>query len=458
VDRTNLSETAIGDPGTLDQRTGHSLVGPVSERSRFPSWITAFLVVALIIAARNPVALTRAEFWAEDSSEFFVGAFTMGARSLWVPVWGYYFLVSRAIAWVATWFAVLWAPYTYAISSLLLDSLAISYFVRDGFAWLLPGRGQRFLVCLILSVGPGTSEIFLNLSNLPAALTFLCLLLLLEEPLQLAGWRLLLLLVLVPSAGQSVLLAPVILGLWHITRQRRYLVFLAYVLLVAAANAAGSQKAAMEAGILGYEHFGDVPRIFVTNALVRFFVGPFFGPLTTGFFLKFPAPLFWLPLLVATTAFLLAVKVARPERRKLLLLALAYLSSVGVFAIVAVARNYAFLQIERESGWALWNLRYSFLPGSVAVLIWSCVCFAFWKRSPWRMAAFAGVTLLAFHNLSQWNVVYERRDLHWPEKAAKIQRLLDLKSRGELDRPRVRRVPAHPLGWYRELMPVTISP
>jgi hypothetical protein len=430
----------------------------VKDRSQLPSWITAFLVVALVIAARNPVALTRAEFWAEDSSEFFVGALTMGARSLWVPVWGYYFLLSRAIAWVATWFAVLWAPYIYAASSWLLNSVAISYFVRDGFAWLLPNRAQRFVVCLILSVGPGTDEVFLNLSNLPASLTFLCLLLLLEEPLQLSGWRLLLLLVLVPSAGQTVLLAPVLLGLWYTTRKRRYLVLVALVLLMAAANAVGSQEAAVEAGVLGYEYFGDVPRIFVTNALVRFFVGPFFGPLSTGLFMRFPAPLFWLPLLAATAALLMAIKTERPERRKVLLLALAYLSSVGVFALIAVTRNYAYLQIIRESGWALWNLRYSFLPGAVSDLIWSCVCFAYWKRPPWRLAAFAGIALLAFHNFSQWNVLWERRDLHWPEKAAKIQRLLDLKSRGELDRPRVRRVPAHPHGWYRELMPVTISP
>ncbi len=62
-------------------------------RSQFPSGFTTFLLVALVIAARNPLALTRAEFWAEDSSEFFVGALTMGARSLWAPVGGYFFFV-----------------------------------------------------------------------------------------------------------------------------------------------------------------------------------------------------------------------------------------------------------------------------------------------------------------------------------------------------------------------------
>ena len=190
----------------------------MSGRSRFPSGITTLAVVALLIGARNPVALLRAEFWAEDASQFFAGALAMGARSLWVPVWGYSFLISRAIAWAATWFAVLWTPYLYAWGSLVLDSIAMSYFVRDGFAWLVPGRAARFLVCLVLTLGPGTSEVFLNLSNLPAPLTFLCLLLLLEEPLCLDTRRLLLFALLVPSAGHTVLLAPLILGLWGITR------------------------------------------------------------------------------------------------------------------------------------------------------------------------------------------------------------------------------------------------
>lgn len=427
-------------------------------RSRFPSGITAFLLVALVIGARNPVALFRAEFWAEDSSEFFVGALTMGAQSLWVPVFGYYFLISRVIAWVATWFAVLWAPYLYAGCCLVLDSIAISYFIRDGFAWLLPDRAQRFLLCLILSIGPGTNEVFLNLSNLPAPLTLLCLLLLLEEPLRLDGRRLLLFLVLVPSAGQTVLLAPLIMGLWCIMRQRRYLALLAFVLVVAGVNLAGSHQAALEAGMLAYEHVGEVPRILLENALLRFFVGPFFGPLATGRFMTLPATLFWEPLLATSAAFLLVLRSARPERKKLLLLALAYLSAVGVFAIIAVTRNYAFQQIRRESGWALWNLRYSFLPGAVALLSWFSICFAYWEHPRWRLAAFAGIALLSLHNLSQWNEIYQRRDLHWPQKAAAIQDLLDRKSRGQLKRPRVRLIPAHPQGWYRELMPVTISP
>jgi hypothetical protein len=131
---------------------------------------------------------------------------------------------------------------------------------------------------------------------------------------------------------------------------------------------------------------------------------------------------------------------------------------VGVFALIAVTRSYNFARIQRESGVVFWDHRYSFLPGAVALLIWLSICFTYCRHGRWRPAAYVGIALLSLHNVSSWSRVYPRRNLHWPERAAAIQELLDLKSRGELHKRRRLRVPAHPSGWNREGRVLVISP
>ncbi len=236
----------------------------------------------------------------------------------------------------------------------------------------------------------------------------------------------------------------------------RRLVSLAFLLAVAAANFAGSEKAASNAGILGYGNASSLPRIVIENALLRFLVGPFLGPTLTGRFMTWPGVAFWPSLLAAGAAFLLVLKGARPPRRAVVLLGLAYVSVIGLFGLVVLTRSYALLQIQRGSGTPLWNLRYSFLPGAIALLVWFSICFAYPKHPPFRLAAWAAIAVLSLQNVAQWSSVYERPDLRWPEKAAGIQHLLDLKSRGELKKPRVRHVPAQPREW-RAGRPVTVT-
>src|SRR4051812_8776182 len=77
-------------------------------------FVFCFLVCGLIIFLRTPEALLRSEFWAEDLSEFFVGAIALGAKSLVTPVYGYHFFVERIVAWLATFLPVYFTPFIYA--------------------------------------------------------------------------------------------------------------------------------------------------------------------------------------------------------------------------------------------------------------------------------------------------------------------------------------------------------
>src|SRR5690242_15753624 len=91
-----------------------------------------FVLCLTIILCRNPLAVIRAEFWAEDATEFFFGALSLGVESLITPVWGFHCFLSRLIAYVASPFPVLWTPYIYAIACLIINAFVTSYFVRDG--------------------------------------------------------------------------------------------------------------------------------------------------------------------------------------------------------------------------------------------------------------------------------------------------------------------------------------
>ncbi len=145
----------------------------------------AFMLCTAIIIVRNPVAVFRAEFWAEDATQFFFGSLSLGLKSLITPVVGYHCFISRVIAYIATFFPVLWTPFIYALTSLLINAGVASYFSRQSFSWIILSRPFRIFVCTILAMGPGTSEAFLNLANLSYVLTFFGLLLLIEKP-----WRL----------------------------------------------------------------------------------------------------------------------------------------------------------------------------------------------------------------------------------------------------------------------------
>ncbi len=140
----------------------------------------AFMLCTAIIIVRNPVAVFRAEFWAEEATQIFFGSVSIGLKSLITPVVGYHCFISRVIAYIATFFG-LWTPFIYALTSLLINAGVASYFSRQSFSWIILSRPFRIFVCTILAMGPGTSEAFLNIANLYYVLTFFGLLLLIEK-------------------------------------------------------------------------------------------------------------------------------------------------------------------------------------------------------------------------------------------------------------------------------------
>jgi hypothetical protein len=441
--------------------TGVAEAAPGRRRPRVPPLLVSSLLAALLIALHNPPALLRAELWAEDGTEFFRAAIVHGVASLWTPVYGYHLFLARVIAWMATFFPVLWTPTLYAAAALTVNALTCGWFARDGFAWIIPRRGHRILVCGLLAIGPGTGETLLNISNLTTCLALLAIFLLIERPHEMPWPRFMALLLIGLSSGHMVVLLPLILFLWFRTRNRRTLLLFVCLLPIVAANFLGNQRTGEATGLLDYSRFWMAPLVIAENFVLRLFVAPFLGAPLTGSFMQTDAIVFWPVCLAILALAILGLRRRRFDWEMTRSVGLAFLLSVTTFGIIVIVRSYAVEVVQRGQGSILWHSRYAFLPGALATIFWFSA-FGAWIRDPsgsrWlARAARAGILVICLHDLLRWHGIYRRRDTGWPESARAIQTLLDRRARGELPEPaEVENVRIHPRDWQYEWMTVTI--
>ena len=407
-----------------------------------------FLIVAAVIAVRFPPTLWRAEFWAEDATEFFFDAVSLGAKSLVVPVYGYHFFVERVIAYVATFLPVYYTPYVYAWASLVIDAAALAYLVRDGFSWIAPRRGQRVLLAALLAVGPGTAEVLLNMANLPAALAFLGLLLLIERPFLIGPGKLILLVIIIASSGQMVLWIPVVAYLAWATKARTYWIVAISIAVFAVLNGIGNHEASSSAGILDYGALSVVPRILLENSFTRLLPGPFLGALT-GLLMRSSAVVFWGAAIVGLGAFAaLAYRASLADRDGTAVLVLGYLGAIGMLGLTAISRAYSVPLLVRESGSLLYHLRYAFLPSAIATLIWASFLLRPRADPVWRRVRIIASVIIAINLAVCFSLRFARADLHWPARSGRVQWLLDLNRRnGQPVVIRIEDLPVHPFRW-----------
>ncbi len=415
------------------------------------AYCLALVTCVGLIVARNPPAIMRPELWAEDATDFFFTALTHRAASLITPVYGYHFFLCRLVAFAATLLPVLWTPYLYSLFCLTVAAFTSSYFSREGFSWIVPSRWARVFVCGLLAIGPGTGEVFFSLCNSASVLTFLALLLLIEKPFRLGALRFAALAILLVSAGQTFLLAPVVALLWYLTRDRRYGLFLLCFVPIIVVNTIGNHYAAGEAHLLNYGNARLIPKTMVENAVMRVAYMPILGDSLTSKVMTH-GWVFWGGALVAgAVGGFLAFRKALIRRELVWTLATAYLCTIAVFGVVLIARSYAVGLSDRAAGHTLWGYRYAYLSGMVALVIWCTVLFAYFdfrKQKLKTLAACVGLVLLPWHNFNQWPV-YQRADIHWPEGAAVLQKILDEKKSGRLHEPAVVNgiTWVHPIGW-----------
>ncbi len=331
-----------------------------------------FFLLAGVIALRFPTPLLRAEFWAEDATEFFFDAVSLGPRGFVVPVYGYHFLVEHVIAYAATFLPVFYAPYVYVWSCLVIDAAALAYLARDGFSWIAPKRWQRILIAVLLAMGPGTADVLLNLANLPNPLALLGFLLLVERPFQMRWPKLLVFALVAASAGHVLLWLPVAAYLAWVTRSRGFTAAAAIIAAIACLNGTGAHDASNSAGSLDFRAVSEVPRILIENGFARLLPAPLLGVRVAGAFQQTSAVIYWTVLAIGFAVFAwLAAREASVDRDGTVVLLLGYGGTIGMLGLIAISRSYNVPLLVRDSGTLLPHVRYSFLPAALATFIWS---------------------------------------------------------------------------------------
>jgi hypothetical protein len=417
-------------PGGLQDTSDHP---PPARRGRLRirralRAVLPFVIVAFIIALRFPTHLFRAEFWAEDATEFFFDAVSIGPRSLVVPVYGYHFLLERLIAYGATFLPVFYTPYVYSWSCLLIDAAALAYLARDGFSWIAPRRWQRILLAVLLALGPGTADVLLNLANLPNILALLGFLLLVERPFRMTGARLIGFGLVATSSGHVLLWLPVAAYLsWRI-RSRGYAAAAAVVAALAFLNGVGAHGASRSSGSLDFRALAHVPRILLENGFARLLPAPFLGLGPASAFQRAPGGVYWAVAALGLAAFAwLAVRKFALDGDGTVVLLLGYAGAIGMLGLVAITRSYNVPLLVRESGTLLPQVRYSFLPAALATFIWtSWLLSAHPGGSPGRVLRYAAAAIMGIHLAAGFPLRYARPDLAWGQRSEHVQWLLDL--------------------------------
>lgn len=192
----------------------------LAEHSRWKQLLCGCLVL-LVLMARIPDFWQSGEFVAEDGWVFFADAWNHPLpQSLTLTYAGYFHLVPRLVAAFWSPWPLLWQPYGYAATGLVLNAGILSAFYLPAFRRILEPDLARLVVVLFLALAPNAENLGLIL-GLHWYLAFgLTLILLVPLPAHPGASIAVFLLVLlgVWSSPSALVLAPVAFVAW--TRSR----------------------------------------------------------------------------------------------------------------------------------------------------------------------------------------------------------------------------------------------
>ena len=142
----------------------------VSDAGPHRSWLLRYLgvatVLAAIIIARRPDAVTNPQFWAEDGYIYFFENLTLGFGRAFLKLYnGYPNLAQRLIAMAGGWVPFAQAPRVYTTSAIVTTALALASFSLPGFRHLVRSDGLRVLFGLAAVCIPFDREVLSTPTN-----------------------------------------------------------------------------------------------------------------------------------------------------------------------------------------------------------------------------------------------------------------------------------------------------
>jgi hypothetical protein len=128
-------------------------------------WILIGVLGVVLLVARRPTAITRPGLYAEDGDVFLLDSLLRGAGSVFHPYNGYIHLVPRLGALAATALPIGWTPIVYVLESAVIAVAACSMVTADRLGHLIPSRGKRLWLFVMLLLIPRLTETHLALNS-----------------------------------------------------------------------------------------------------------------------------------------------------------------------------------------------------------------------------------------------------------------------------------------------------
>jgi hypothetical protein len=118
------------------------------ERRALARYLGLVAVLALVVVARRPDAISRPQFWGVDGSVFFHDQVTRGLHALCSLFGGFPFVVQRLVASLAGIVPTVAAPLAYNAAAILITALTMATFSLPAFRHLVGRDGVRAVACV----------------------------------------------------------------------------------------------------------------------------------------------------------------------------------------------------------------------------------------------------------------------------------------------------------------------
>jgi len=203
----------------------------IKPRLRLWLFLFSILLITWILYWRRPDAFVNPQLWAEDGEVFFTDTYFSGIRNLFLSYRGIYHVLGRLVALPGRWLPLAYIPhYYYFMTWLMLVALTGFIFSKRVPFSLL----TKSLLSLAIVANAADHEVFFNIANWTTISALWWFLLAIAIPPATRSGKILDVVILVLNGLNSaftVVLWPLFLIRWLITRQR-YHAFLAAVALL----------------------------------------------------------------------------------------------------------------------------------------------------------------------------------------------------------------------------------
>lgn len=399
--------------------------------------VTAFIFLVAAVM-RNPTPVMRPELWAEDGVWYFAAPIYSGVLSIFQPIYGSFFLLQRIIAYIASFFPILYIPAIYSYLSILITALTFVYFLRDQFSWVLSDWRLRSLAILLLAQGPGSAEVFYNLSNLYLVFLILLFFLVWEQKLPLTKVKKIVFLLLGLSTpgvfviflyslflyikNKTPLAKQICLIMFSVSIVQIVSTLIAPVVITSGAI----PKVPIHTELVNINNWQFGLTVWTQRLSAHTWLAPLFGASITSTLLKeFSISMHILAVacLLACTLFVTKAKL----KLELHILIIALVCASFLYFMQTLGRSYNLDLLNAKNGQHLWNHRYSFVPGAIALLLYIKIAVELLLTSKKIYFKFLGATILVFATLNTliWFEPQHRKDINWPTQARRIQAALD---------------------------------